>query len=225
MHAAPRSSHSSVPMQLLLCPHAHAPRAEQPRRARLMRRSCARTSGRPAMAAPARLSSPASGAALAAGTCAAAAAPRSGPARCRPANSNQHGRQCAAAAPPARNTQQHTPAATHGHCWPLALRVAVCAMSRARKDKLSAPCGREVFKVQKAVANDYRADPAMAAACKADVEARCARVKDGGGRKTACLVSGRGGVRPRAAADGRRSCACVSSSSSCSDPGGHAGAA
>jgi hypothetical protein len=42
--------------------------------------------------------------------------------------------------------------------------------------------------VQKAIAHDYRADPAMAAACKEDVGKYCKDVKDGGGRKAACLV-------------------------------------
>lgn len=59
---------------------------------------------------------------------------------------------------------------------------------RESKEKLSKACAAEVFKVQRAVAVDYRADPAMAAACKADAERLCKDVKDGGGRKTACLV-------------------------------------
>jgi len=43
--------------------------------------------------------------------------------------------------------------------------------------------------VQKAIAQDYRADPAMATSCKEDVERFCKDVKEGGGRKAACLVS------------------------------------
>lgn len=42
--------------------------------------------------------------------------------------------------------------------------------------------------MQKAIAEDYRADPAMATACKEDVEKYCKDVKEGGGRKAACLV-------------------------------------
>lgn len=47
-----------------------------------------------------------------------------------------------------------------------------------------------MYLVQKAIAQDYRADPAMAEACKEDVETYCRDVKEGGGRKAACLVSG-----------------------------------
>lgn len=43
--------------------------------------------------------------------------------------------------------------------------------------------------VQKAIAQDYRADPAMATSCKEDVEKYCKDIKEGGGRKAACLVS------------------------------------
>lgn len=59
---------------------------------------------------------------------------------------------------------------------------------RDQKDSLSKPCARQVFKVQQAIANDYRADPSMAASCKADVERLCKDVKDGAGRKNTCLV-------------------------------------
>lgn len=59
---------------------------------------------------------------------------------------------------------------------------------RDQKEALSRECAKEVFLVQKAIAHDYRADPAMAAACKEDVEQYCKDVKDGGGRKAACLV-------------------------------------
>jgi hypothetical protein len=61
---------------------------------------------------------------------------------------------------------------------------------REQKEQLSRECAKEVFLVQKAIAADYRADPAMAAACKEDVERYCKDVKEGGGRKAACLVSG-----------------------------------
>lgn len=62
-------------------------------------------------------------------------------------------------------------------------------MCRDQKDQLSRECAKEVFLVQLAIAQDYRADPAMAAACKEDVEKYCKDVKEGGGRKAACLVS------------------------------------
>jgi hypothetical protein len=64
-----------------------------------------------------------------------------------------------------------------------------CWCCRDQKESLSRECAKEVFLVQKAIAYDYRADPAMAAACKEDVEQYCKDVKDGGGRKAACLVS------------------------------------
>jgi Golgi apparatus protein 1 len=61
---------------------------------------------------------------------------------------------------------------------------------REEKDKLSKGCRAEVFKVQMAIATDYRADPEMAALCKTDIEEHCKGIKDGGGRVTACLVRG-----------------------------------
>jgi hypothetical protein len=71
--------------------------------------------------------------------------------------------------------------------------VSCCALlllllCREDKDKLSKACAAEVFKVQMAIAADYRADPEMAALCKSDIEQHCKGVKDGGGRVTACLV-------------------------------------
>lgn len=73
--------------------------------------------------------------------------------------------------------------------------VSVCLLvsppptHRENKEQLTRTCAKEVFLVQQAIAQDYRADPAMAAACKEDVEKYCKDVKEGGGRKAACLVS------------------------------------
>jgi Golgi apparatus protein 1 len=55
-----------------------------------------------------------------------------------------------------------------------------------------------VFKVQMAIATDYRADPEIAALCKTDIEEHCKGIKDGGGRVTACLVRGSSISRGRA---------------------------
>jgi hypothetical protein len=71
---------------------------------------------------------------------------------------------------------------------------------REEKEKLSKPCKAEVFKVQKVIATDYRADPEMAALCKTDIEQHCKGVKDGGGRVTACLVRGRSSSSRKATA-------------------------
>lgn len=81
--------------------------------------------------------------------------------------------------PPPKNTHHHPPPNPHTHTTP----------PRDQKDQLSRECAKEVFLVQLAIAQDYRADPAMAAACKEDVAKYCADVKEGGGRKAACLVS------------------------------------
>lgn len=64
---------------------------------------------------------------------------------------------------------------------------------REAKDKVSSKCKAELFKMQRAAARDYRADPAMQDYCKADAEKLCSDVKEGGGRKQACLVGGWGG--------------------------------
>ncbi len=53
---------------------------------------------------------------------------------------------------------------------------------------MSAACSEQLFKQQQAVARDYRADPSMAAACKAEADKLCKDVKPGGGRVQACLV-------------------------------------
>jgi hypothetical protein len=68
-------------------------------------------------------------------------------------------------------------------------RTCCAAHPREKKEQLSRECAKEVYLVQKAIAQDYRADPAMAEACKEDVETYCKDVKEGGGRKAACLVS------------------------------------
>eukprot|EP00882_Tetradesmus_deserticola_P009845 GHRQ01010403.1.p1 GENE.GHRQ01010403.1~~GHRQ01010403.1.p1 ORF type:complete len:576 (+),score=223.19 GHRQ01010403.1:287-2014(+) len=76
-------------------------------------------------------------------------------------------------------------------------RIIACL--REDKDKLSKACKAEVYKVQMAVATDYRADPEMAALCKADIEQYCKGVKDGGGRVTACLRSTRAQLKSECA--------------------------
>eukprot|EP00775_Hariotina_reticulata_P012795 gene12795-12923_t len=58
---------------------------------------------------------------------------------------------------------------------------------REQADKLSKACAKEIFKVQKAIAVDYRADPALTEACRPDVERLCKGLKDGGGRIISCL--------------------------------------
>ena len=55
-------------------------------------------------------------------------------------------------------------------------------------------CKVQIFKMQRAAARDYRADPAIREACEADVQRLCGSdVKEGGGRKQACLVRARAG--------------------------------
>jgi len=66
--------------------------------------------------------------------------------------------------------------------------------TRDIKDKVSPPCKSQIFKIQKAAAADLRADPALEEACHEDADRLCKDVKDGGGRKQACLVGWRGGV-------------------------------
>ncbi|KAF8068300.1 hypothetical protein HT031_001987 [Scenedesmus sp. PABB004] len=77
-------------------------------------------------------------------------------------------------------------------------RVINCL--RDRKSELSKPCAKQVFKVQKAIASDYRADPSMALACKPDVERLCGTIKSGSGRVNSCLVRGGRWQRGRGAA-------------------------
>lgn len=60
---------------------------------------------------------------------------------------------------------------------------------REIKAKVSPKCKEQLFKLQQASARDFRADPAMREYCAADAEKLCAGVKEGGGRKQACLVS------------------------------------
>ncbi|WIA10935.1 hypothetical protein OEZ85_011100 [Tetradesmus obliquus] len=76
-------------------------------------------------------------------------------------------------------------------------RIIACL--REEKGKLSKACAAEVFKMQMAIATDYRADPELAALCKADIEQHCKGIKDGGGRVTACLRSTRAQLRPECA--------------------------
>jgi hypothetical protein len=58
---------------------------------------------------------------------------------------------------------------------------------------VTSPCKVQIFKLQRAAARDYRADPAIKEACQGDVDRLCGKdVKEGGGRKQACLVSDRG---------------------------------
>jgi hypothetical protein len=52
-----------------------------------------------------------------------------------------------------------------------------------------------VHKQQEAAARDYRADPQLAEQCRGDAERLCGGVKDGGGRKQACLVREGWGAR------------------------------
>ena len=62
-------------------------------------------------------------------------------------------------------------------------------LRREALDEVSEGCGKELFKVQVMVAQDYRVDPSLFAICKEDAERLCAGVKEGGGRIQACLVS------------------------------------
>jgi hypothetical protein len=87
-----------------------------------------------------------------------------------------------------------------------------CYALREDKDKLSKACAAEVFKVQMAIATDYRADPEMAALCKTDIEEHCKGIKDGGGRITACLVRCTAAAAAAATAPpaiSKRACCCT----------------
>ncbi|KAI8465216.1 MAG: hypothetical protein J3K34DRAFT_379960 [Monoraphidium minutum] len=65
-------------------------------------------------------------------------------------------------------------------------RVIACL--REAKDQVTNNCRVQLFKAQRAAARDYRADPAIREACGEDVKRLCGSdVKEGGGRKQACL--------------------------------------
>jgi golgi apparatus protein 1 len=65
---------------------------------------------------------------------------------------------------------------------------AVLACLRAKKKKLRPPCQERVVKAMIAGANDFRADPGLAAACTKEAERLCPDVLHGEGRVQACLV-------------------------------------
>jgi hypothetical protein len=71
---------------------------------------------------------------------------------------------------------------------------SIISCLRDVKDKLRPACKKEVFKVQLAASQDFRADPQLYEACKKDAETTCKDVPHGGGRVQACLV--RGPARP-----------------------------
>lgn len=62
---------------------------------------------------------------------------------------------------------------------------------RGRKNSLQAACKRQLFNYNLAVARDYRADPNIYKACKADAEKLCSNIQHGGGRVQACLLDER----------------------------------
>jgi Golgi apparatus protein 1 len=66
---------------------------------------------------------------------------------------------------------------------------SIISCLRDVKDKLSPACKKEVFKVQLAASQDFRADPALYEACKKDADTLCKDIPHGGGRVQACLVS------------------------------------
>ena len=69
------------------------------------------------------------------------------------------------------------------------------ALLRDIKDRVAPACQKQLFKVQMDAAEDFRSDPQLYEACKADAEKLCKDVKQGGGRVQACLVSdGRAGA-------------------------------
>jgi hypothetical protein len=59
---------------------------------------------------------------------------------------------------------------------------------RAIKDQLAPSCGKEIFKLQRWAADDFRADPQLYEACQNDASTLCKGVKFGAGRVQACLV-------------------------------------
>jgi len=63
----------------------------------------------------------------------------------------------------------------------------VIACLRDVKERVAPACKKELFKVQKDAAEDYRADPQLYEACKDDAANLCKDVKNGGGRVQACL--------------------------------------
>lgn len=67
----------------------------------------------------------------------------------------------------------------------------IIACLREIKDQLAPACGKEIYKLQREAADDFRADPQLYEACKGDAETLCQGVKFGGGRVQACLRSKR----------------------------------
>lgn len=65
---------------------------------------------------------------------------------------------------------------------------SVLACLRAVREHLTSSCRAQVFQAQLDAAQDYRADPSLAAACAADADVLCKGIKPGGGRVQSCLV-------------------------------------